>query len=611
MCGIVGFIGKKEAGQFLVDRLKNLAYRGYDSAGIAVINSSGEMEIEKAPGKIGELEKILAQHMPAGSIGIGHTRWATHGAPNYINAHPHTDCTGNIAIIQNGIIENYQPLKEMLIAEGHRFVSQTDTEVVAHLVEKFYKGDLFSAVKSALAELQGSFALVFMHKEESSLVAARMNAPLIVGLGYGENYIASDIPALLGETNKFYILNNGDIVKVSRDIIEVDTFLDGNEISASNRHISIVDWTAEETSKAGYDYYMLKEIFEQPRVVHNTLKGRLNNQGEVRLDFPITDEHLRRVKHIHLVACGTAYHACLFGKYILEEMLGLSVDADIASEFRYRHPIVNPRDLVVLISQSGETADTLASLESAHDLGATTLAITNVQGSSISRRSDAVLYTYAGPEIAVASTKAFTAQLTALLLLGLYLSEIMHLSPRQGRQHLVKSLNRLPSDIDSLLARQMEFKNLADEILNQEHCYFLGRNLDEPIAREGALKMKEISYIHAEAYAAGELKHGTIALIEDGTPVIAVMTQEPVLEKTLSNVQEVRARQARVIGLVCEGTEGIEEHCQKTIYLPRSHYMVIPILATIPLQLLAYYTALGRDCDIDQPRNLAKSVTVE
>lgn len=611
MCGIVSYVGSMEAGPFLVETLKNLAYRGYDSAGIAVVNSSGELVIEKAPGKLEELEKLLDNNMPTGTMGVGHTRWATHGVPTYINAHPHMDCSGNIVVIQNGIIENYLPLKEKLIAEGHQFVSQTDTEVLAHLVEKHYQGDLKEAVKKALVEVQGSFALVFMHKDERYLVAARMNAPLIIGLGYGENYIASDIPALLSKTNKFYILNNGDIVKVAEDIIEVDTFVDGPPISASNRHISIVDWTVEETSKKGYQYYMLKEIMEQPRVVHNATRGRLSPKGEVKLDLAVTDEHLRRAKRIHLVACGTAYHACIYGKYILEEMLGLPVTADIASEFRYRKPVVHPRDLVVLVSQSGETADTLASLDSARELGATSLAITNVQGSSIARHSDSVLYTYAGPEIAVASTKAFIAQLTVLLLLGLYLSDIRGVSSKVDRKQLIKGLNRLPSDIDSLLARQEEFKGLADQILDDEHCYFLGRNLDEPIAREGALKLKEISYIHAEAYAAGELKHGTIALVEDGTPVVAIMTQESVIEKTLSNVQEVRARQARVFGLVCEGTQGIEEHCTSTIYLPRSHRMVMPIMATVPLQLLAYYAALGRGCDVDQPRNLAKSVTVE
>lgn len=610
MCGIVGYAGSRDAVPILMERLANLAYRGYDSAGIAIKNG-GEISIEKTPGKIDKLIELLKNEHPEGTLGLGHTRWATHGAPTYVNAHPHTDCTGKLVLIQNGIIENYLTLKRELLESGHEFVSQTDTEVLAHLVEEYYEGDLKSAVKRALNRLKGSFAVVLMHEDHDELVCGRMNAPLIVGLGDGENFIASDVPALIRDTNKFYILQNGDIVSVERDFIEVDTFLSGVSVSSNNRHLSIIDWDVDEISRGDYEHFMLKEIKEQPKAIEDTLKGRIVQDGGIELDLRITDEHLRSIKNIHLIACGTAYHACLYGSYILEEMLEIPADAEIASEFRYRSPIINESDLVIFVSQSGETADTLSCLDLAQRKGASTLAITNVRGSSITRRADGVMFTFAGPEIAVASTKAFTTQMVALLLFSLYLAQIKGIEPKVNIEKLINSLVNLPTHLEEVLSKDYDYYQIAQEIKDDEHCYFIGRNIDEPISKEGALKLKEISYIHAEAYPAGELKHGTIALIDVNTPVFAVITQETVMEKTISNVQEVIARDGRVYSITCEGNEEVEEFSKDVIYLPEAHRYTLPILATVPLQMISYHTAVLRGCDVDMPRNLAKSVTVE
>ena len=611
MCGIVGYIGSKQACDILVERLEALSYRGYDSAGVGVFNG-GEIEIVKTAGKIARLKEILSGSKPLGTMGIGHTRWATHGEPNDINAHPHPDCTGDIIVVQNGIIENYRLLKAELIEKGHRFKSQTDTEVLSHLVEEYYNGDLKEAVKRALKRLEGNFAVVFMHKDEEHLVAARLNAPLVVGLAHNENFIASDVPALLKSTNKFYILHNGDIVSVGRESVEVDTFFDRSKVDFKKRNISIIDWSVEDATKGDYEYFMLKEIHEQSKAIENTIEGAITRGGRVHLDMAIPEERLRQVRAIHLVACGTAYHACLYGRYILEETLSIPISADIASEFRYRDPLLTERDLVVFVSQSGETADTLACLDLAREKGALTIAVTNVMGSSITRRADTVIYTRAGPEIAVASTKAFTSQQVVFLLLAGYLHDVRRVKKaKENMREVAKALKNLPEMMGEVLKSEGDCKLLAEEIAEKEDCYYLGRNIDEPLAREGALKLKEISYIHAEAFPAGELKHGTIALIDEGTPVVAIMTQDAVLEKTVSNIQEVIARRATVYIITRDDVKGLEDFARMVIKVPATHRYITPILSAPPLQLIAYYAALKRGYDVDMPRNLAKSVTVE
>jgi len=611
MCGIVGYIGFRQAPDILVERLECLSYRGYDSAGIGIFNG-GSIDIVKTAGKISRLRELLKKAMPKGTMGVGHTRWATHGEPNDINAHPHADCTGDLIVVQNGIVENYRSLKAELEKKGHKFISQTDTEILSHLVEEYYEGDLMKAVKIALKRVIGNFAVVFMHKNEDRLVAARLNAPLVIGLSHNENFIASDVPALLKDTNKFYIMHNGDIVAVSREAIEVDTFFDKSKVDFKKRNISIIDWTLEDATKGDYEYYMLKEIHEQPKAIERTIEGHISKGGYVHLDIAIPGEQLRQIRAVHLVACGTAYHACLYGKFVLEETLGIPVLTDIASEFRYRDPLLSEKDLVVFVSQSGETADTLASLDLASEKGALTLAITNVMGSSITRRADSIVYTKAGPEIAVASTKAFTSQQVVFLLLAGYLCEIRRIKkPRENIREVMKALKNLPYLMQTVLEGEEECKKISEEIAGKNDCYYLGRNIDEPLAREGALKLKEISYIHAEAFPAGELKHGTIALIDEGTPVIAIMTQDEILEKSVSNVQEVLARRGVVYVITKEGVSGLEDFSRAVLYIPRTHRYIAPILSAIPLQLIAYYSALARGYDVDMPRNLAKSVTVE
>jgi len=609
MCGIVGYVGKKEAVPFLIERLDDLSYRGYDSAGVAVLNDGG-IEVCKEPGKITFLREALSSARLEGTVGIGHTRWATHGQPNKVNAHPHFDCTGRIAVVQNGIVENYLTLKNELIAAGHKFVSQTDTEIIPHLIEEHYDGDILEATRKAVRRLEGAFALAILSADEERLVAVRYNAPLIVGVGGGENYVASDITALLKDTNKVYVLENGDIVSVENNHVQISSFFDGDQ--PTGRRLTIVSWDATDVSKGDYDHYMLKEIHEQPRAIENTLEGRLTGNGEVLLKTTeLPGEVLRRTSDVHIVACGTAYHAGCYGKYLLERFLGIPVNVDIASEFRYRDPVVGPSSLVILVSQSGETADTIASLHTAKEKGATTLGIVNVRGSSIARDADAVLYTKAGPEIAVASTKAFTAQMTAFMLIALKMADERGVEIPYARDELVNGLRGLPELAQTTIEETTPaVRELAKVIAKHEHCYFLGRNIDEPISREGALKLKEISYVHAEAYPAGELKHGTIALIDEGTPVVAVMTQPGVFDKMVSNIQEVIARRARV-SAVATKTDGLNEMASEVISIPEVGEALAPVLAVIPLQLLAYYTALKLGCDIDQPRNLAKSVTVE
>jgi len=609
MCGIVGYIGDKMAAPFLIDGLKRLEYRGYDSAGIAVIDSK-DLKIVKSEGKIKVLEEKLKGELPKGNVGIGHTRWATHGKPSDINAHPHEDCTGDFIVVHNGIIENYLEIKEWLESQGHEFKSETDTEVIPHLIEHYYGGDLFEAVKKVVNILKGSFALgVITKREADCIVAARKSSPLIVGIGEGENYIASDIPAILQHTRKVYILEDEEMAKITKESIEICRF-NGEEVK---KEVFEVKWDAIAAEKGGYPHFMLKEIHEQPRAFKDTLTGRLDlEKHEVKLDdIKITKEDLQKIEKIFIVACGTAYHAGVVGKYIIEKLCKIPVEVDIASEFRYREPMMNENTLVIIISQSGETADTLAALREAKNKGSRVIAITNVVGSSVAREADDVLYTWAGPEIAVASTKAYSTQLIALTLIALRFAKELSTISDEVFDEIALELKKLPEKADLLLTKEEEIKKLAEKYSKVEHLFYIGRGLDYAVALEGALKLKEISYIHAEAYAAGELKHGTLALIVEGTPVIALATQEHLFEKTLSNIKEVKAREAVVIGFAKEGNEEIKKSVDHVFYIPKTHPMLMPILTVIPLQLFAYHAAVARGTDVDKPRNLAKSVTVE
>lgn len=609
MCGIVGYIGDREAADFLMDGLSKLEYRGYDSAGIAVYHN-GAIAIRKKAGRLVNLSNEVKAHPIVGTAGIGHTRWATHGGPSDVNAHPHTDEKGNFAIVHNGIIENYMEIKEHLLAKGYHFKSETDTEVVAHLCADMYDGDFTSTVRRVLAKLQGSYSLVFMCKfEPDKIICSKKDNPLIVGLGNGENYIASDIPAILNYTRKTYIMNDGEIAIVQKDKVWVIDF-DGRPIS---KKIFEVNWDAEAAEKGGFEHFMLKEIYEQPKVIKDTMSCRIASDGE-QIQFEElnwTPEDVKSIGKIMIVACGTAYHAGLLAKYFIEKLARIPVEVDIASEYRYRDPLTDSKTLCIVISQSGETIDTLAALKEAKRRGARSLAITNVVGSSVSREADQVVYTWAGPEIAVASTKAYTTQLVALLLLALYMGRLNgHLTADREAQ-VIRDLQRVPDQCRNIFDHAGDIKELAAKIKEKEDIFFIGRSMDYGLAMEGALKLKEISYIHAEAYAGGELKHGTLALIISGVPVIALATQQDVEEKMISNIKEVKARDAYVIGVVQEGDTEVKKTIDSVITIPRSDNFVLPIMTVIPLQLLAYYTAVVRGNDVDKPRNLAKSVTVE
>lgn len=609
MCGIVGYIGDREAADFLMDGLSKLEYRGYDSAGIAVYHN-GAIAIRKKAGRLVNLSNEVKAHPIVGTAGIGHTRWATHGGPSDVNAHPHTDEKGNFAIVHNGIIENYMEIKEHLLAKGYHFKSETDTEVVAHLCADMYDGDFTSTVRRVLAKLQGSYSLVFMCKfEPDKIICSKKDNPLIVGLGNGENYIASDIPAILNYTRKTYIMNDGEIAIVQKDKVWVIDF-DGRPIS---KKIFEVNWGAEAAEKGGFEHFMLKEIYEQPKVIKDTMSCRIASDGE-QIQFEElnwTPEDVKSIGKIMIVACGTAYHAGLLAKYFIEKLARIPVEVDIASEYRYRDPLTDSKTLCIVISQSGETIDTLAALKEAKRRGARSLAITNVVGSSVSREADQVVYTWAGPEIAVASTKAYTTQLVALLLLALYMGRLNgHLTADREAQ-VIRDLQRVPDQCRNIFDHAGDIKELAAKIKEKEDIFFIGRSMDYGLAMEGALKLKEISYIHAEAYAGGELKHGTLALIISGVPVIALATQQDVEEKMISNIKEVKARDAYVIGVVQEGDTEVKKTIDSVITIPRSDNFVLPIMTVIPLQLLAYYTAVVRGNDVDKPRNLAKSVTVE
>lgn len=608
MCGIVGYLGPKNASEVIVDGLSKLEYRGYDSAGVAVCND-GELEIRKFKGRLAVLAEDIEKNEMKGNLGIGHTRWATHGEPSDVNSHPHFNMDKTIAVVHNGIIENYMELKEELKEDGVEFRSETDTEVIAHLVDKYYEGNLLDAVYKTVARLRGAYALgVICKYNEDELVAVRKDSPLIAGVGEGENFIASDIPALLKYTRKVYFLENGEVVHIKGNELKIYDA----ERNPVEKEIYDVKWDIEAASKGGYDCFMLKEINEQPEGVKNTLERRLDENGNIVLDgIHLTKEDLDSINRIYIVACGTAYHAGLLGKNALEKYLKVPVITDIASEFRYSDNFVDEHSLVILVSQSGETADTLAVLRDSKAKGAKILAITNVVGSSISREADEVFYTWAGPEIAVASTKAYTTQITSLYMIALNFALEKGTITREEYLSTIEKMKKLPEKIQKVLDNQEKIKETAERIVSKEHVFFLGRGVDYSLAMEGSLKLKEVSYIHSEAFAAGELKHGTIALIEEGTPVISIATQENLFEKMVSNMQEVKARGAFVASIAQEHNRSVEKVSDEVIYIPNCDDMLVPIVAVVPMQLLAYYVSTMKGLDVDKPRNLAKSVTVE
>jgi len=608
MCGIVGYIGSKDATLLLMSGLKRLEYRGYDSAGVAVIENDA-IKVVKAAGKLSNLEEKLKDYRPLGTVGIGHTRWATHGRPSDINSHPHQGSSTNFAVVHNGIIENYLELKEWLIKDkGHVFASETDTEVIAHLVDEYYDGDLVDAVRKTLDKVHGSYAIgVISVFEPDKLVAARKDSPLIVGLGEGENFIASDIPAILNHTRNVYLIEDGEVIILTENNA---TILDKDN-RPIERSVFYVEWDTEAAEKGGYEHFMLKEIMEQPEAFKKTLTGRIQDNKVKFSELEFSQQLVQSWKKVYIIACGTAYHSGLIGKPLIEEFLHVPVEVEVASEFRYREPLVDSNTLAIFISQSGETADTLAAMREAKSRGAATLAITNVVGSSIARAADYTIYLWAGPEIAVASTKAYTTMLIAQYLLSIYLAQVKGTILEDKAERILNALLELPNKTQEILEQKEKYLNLAEGIRNSENLFFIGRGYDYNVAQEGALKLKEISYIHAEAYAAGELKHGTLALVTKETPVIAIALQNKTYEKTLSNIKEVTARDAYVIGVANEGDTEILKTVNNAIYIPKIENIVSPVLAIIPLQLLAYYAAVVRGCNVDQPRNLAKSVTVE
>ncbi|MBE6080341.1 MAG: glutamine--fructose-6-phosphate transaminase (isomerizing) [Veillonella sp.] len=610
MCGIVGYIGFEDASQFMLDGLSKLEYRGYDSAGIAVIGPNNVIKVQKKVGRLANLEGIVKNDPNPGHIGIGHTRWATHGRPSDMNAHPHTDAKGLFAVVHNGIVENYLPIKEELIKKGYEFKSETDTEVVAHLLADLYDGDFEGTVRRVLQRIEGSYSLVILCADDPSrIICTKKDNPLVIGLGKGENFIASDIPAIINHTRDTFIMNDGEVAVVTKDSVRVSD-LAGNLI---NKKVYHVTWNAEAAEKGGFEHFMLKEIYEQPKAIRDTLTGRISkdNKDVIFEELGWEPADVASVNRILITACGTAYHAGLVAKYYIEQLARIPVEVDIASEYRYRDPLTDKNTLAIVISQSGETSDTLAALKEAKRRGARSLAVTNVVGSSIAREADQVVYTWAGPEIAVASTKAYTTQLVALLLLAVYIGKLNGKLDAALAEKILTDLHELPTLCNEIFETVDDIKAFAKNYGFREDAFFLGRSIDYAVAMEGSLKLKEISYIHAEAYAGGELKHGTLALIEEGVPVIALATQEDVREKMMSNIKEVKARDAVVIGLGLAGDTEISKYVDHTIFVPRSDKFTAPILAVVPLQLLAYYAAITRGTDVDKPRNLAKSVTVE
>ncbi len=609
MCGIMGFVGDRQAVPVLLEGLAKLEYRGYDSAGISVLRDDGALETIKKKGPLSALEAALKDHSPSGRSGIGHTRWATHGAPSDQNAHPHTNSAGDIAIIHNGIIENYQRIREWLSMRGYSFRSQTDSEVIAHLINYYYRGDLLEAVREAVPHLVGSYALVAISsRAPGELVAARKDSPLVIGLGHGENYVASDIPALLSHTRDVLFLEDGEFARLTRDSVEIS---DGYAMPVF-RDVYHVEWEAEAAERGGFPHFMLKEINEEPNAIRASMSTRLKADGSLELsECGLTKEFACGIGRIYAVACGTAYHAAVAAKYIFEKLLGVPVEADIASELRYRDPLVGPGDLFIAISQSGETTDTLAAARLAKARGATVLAVANVVGSTLTREADMVLYTLAGPEIAVASTKAYVTQLTCLVMLCLELGRLRGTMDDDLRAGLLAELAKLPEKAAAVIANDLPVKRAAHRFAGSQNVFFLGRNLDYAVSMEGSLKLKEISYIHSEGIAAGELKHGPIALIEEGTLVIFSATQPALYEKTASNIKEVKARGAHVLAICPPDAALVRDIADDIIDIPATEPLLAPVLSVIPAQLFAYYCAVERGYNVDKPRNLAKSVTVE
>ncbi|MFQ5701014.1 MAG: glutamine--fructose-6-phosphate transaminase (isomerizing) [Acidobacteriota bacterium] len=615
MCGIVGYIGNKPVVQVILDGLRRLEYRGYDSAGIAVVDE-GELKIRRAAGKLKDLEEVLRVSPLDGTFGVGHTRWATHGRPTEENAHPHRDCKGRIVVVHNGTIDNYVAIKKRLVEKGHHFQTETDTEVIAHLLEEGNGADgtpLEETLRRVMPELDGIFALVALSADEpQKIVAARQGPPLVVGLGDKEYFVASDVPAILNHTRDMFFLDDGEVTVLTKSGVRI-TDLSGRSVS---REVQRITWDPIMVEKAGFKHFMLKEIYEQPRAIRDTLVGRYSLEtGRIYLDeVNMSDEQFRSFANVRLVACGTSWHAALVGKYLIEKFVRLPVEVDISSEFKYRDPIVGPETLTVVISQSGETADTLAAQREARGKGSPSLAICNAVGSMMTREADGVIYTHAGPEIGVASTKAFTSQLAALDLLALYLAQVRRtMTSERIRAHL-DYLQRIPANIEAILTKEDEIEDLAHKFVSIDDFLFLGRGVNHPIALEGALKLKEISYIHAEGYPAGEMKHGPIALIDERMPVVALVANDNTHERMLVNIEEAKARGATIIVVATQpeaGKPSVIEKANETFFVPRTLDVLSPLLIVVPLQLLAYHIALRRGCDVDQPRNLAKSVTVE
>jgi glucosamine--fructose-6-phosphate aminotransferase (isomerizing) len=606
MCGIIGYIGtNRNATAIILDGLSKVEYRGYDSVGIGILQDNSLL-IKKKNGRLADLIASMGE-LPPSHIGIGHTRWATHGVPSDHNAHPHSDCTGKFAVVHNGIIENYSSLRKRLVSQGHDFTSDTDTEVIGHLLESHYQGSLEQAVRETLKELQGSFALAIMCQDEpDKLIAVKKDMSLVVGLGEGENYVTSDIPAILGYTNQVYILEDYELAVLTADDVKITN----REGQLVNKEFFPVDWDPVAAEKGGYEHFMLKEIHEQPVAVRQTLQGRIKD-GRVDLADLELDDLFQGINKIYMVACGTAYHAGMVGRLAIEKLARIPVETDIASEFRYRDIIWKPDELMIVISQSGETADTLSALRYAKRNGIKVLAVTNVVGSSVAREADKVIYTHAGPEIAVASTKAYTTQLVIMYLLALYLAQERGTVPPEELRKLVDELASMDEVLEEALQQEEKIKAIAARYTHVQHTFFLGRGFDNAVAMEGALKLKETSYIHAEAYAAGELKHGPLALISDGVPVLTVITQDSLVDKTMSNIKEVKARGAVVIAICKENLQEDCQECDEILLIPNVNSILAPVAAVVPLQTFAYYMSVLRGNDVDKPRNLAKSVTVE
>lgn len=610
MCGIVGYVGFQLASQIIIEGLKRLEYRGYDSSGIAIISEKGSLDLRREVGKLNNLIKDLTLNEPKGTTAIGHTRWATHGRPTVYNAHPHIDQTGKIVVVHNGIIENYLSIKEEL-KQKYEFKSDTDTEVLAHLISDNYDGDLFQAVHKALKKVRGAYAISVIHADHPEyMVAAKTASPLIVGLGEGENFVASDVPAILNYTRDIVYLDDGEMVLLHADKVQFFNIESGLEVS---KKVSKISWNIATAEKGGYDHFMLKEIHEQPSSLAQAMTGRLSEtEGKIYLeDFNISEDILKKVNRIVILACGTSYYAGLIGKYYLEKIAKISVDVDLASEFRYRDPFVDENTLVIGISQSGETADTLSAIKLAKEMGAKTAGILNVIGSSISRETIGNLYIHCGPEIGVASTKAFTSTIVCLYMTALYFAQLKGLESEASLHEKISELKTLPTIIEKIFDIKEDIKAISKKLANYNHCLYLGRNYNYPIALEGALKLKELSYIHSEGYAAGEMKHGPIALIDKDMPVISIATESSTYEKIVSNIKEVKARDAITIAIATEGNEELKNEVDHIIYVPKVREELSPLVNVVPLQLLAYYVSLRKGCDVDQPRNLAKSVTVE